>query len=229
MDRDRFERHERENGIRRSLTAKAIQEAGRLERFLADRGVALERASHEEIEAYLEQRTMTTMASIDVDGLERYFRCAENTEAAAAVAQLRLRFTAPFKLSDLLDVDRALVAALESDGVRTNNQLLRVAATPKQREALADRLNLPVEVLEKVSRLADLTRMFGVRAIRAKLYYDMGIESIEQMAKWTPADLVRAAQDHVDRTGFDGIATLPKEAEFTVAMAKKLPKLAAFD
>jgi hypothetical protein len=34
--------------------------------------------------------------------------------------------------------------------------------------------------------------------------------------------------EFVERTGFDGVATLPKEAEFTVAEAKKLPKLVEY-
>jgi hypothetical protein len=31
--------------------------------------------------------------------------------------------------------------------------------------------------------------------------------------------------EFVERTGFDGVATLPAEARFTVAEARKLPRL----
>jgi predicted flap endonuclease-1-like 5' DNA nuclease len=82
--------------------------------------------------------------------------------------------------------------------------------------------------MEKLAKLSDLARMRGVRGIRAKLYYDMGIQTVAQMAQWTPDDLVRAANKHVAQSGFEGIATLPKEAQFTVALANQLPRLAEF-
>jgi hypothetical protein len=35
--------------------------------------------------------------------------------------------------------------------------------------------------------------------------------------------------DFVERTGFDGIAPLPKEAEYTIESARKLPKIIEYD
>ena len=34
--------------------------------------------------------------------------------------------------------------------------------------------------------------------------------------------------EFVEKTGFNSIATLPKEAEYTVAQAKKLPKIVEY-
>lgn len=34
--------------------------------------------------------------------------------------------------------------------------------------------------------------------------------------------------EFVEKTGFEGIATLPKEVEYTVAQAKKLPKIVEY-
>jgi len=229
VDRERFEAAERAEGLRRSLTTKAVQEVSRLERFLTACESSLETAAPADLEAFLEERTLTTVATIDVQGLHRYFACVGNHALAEAASELRLRFTPPFKLSELPDTDPAHIDTLETAGLRTNNQLLRKAPSPKDRRALARRVGIPPSALETIARLADLTRMFGVRAIRAKLYFEMGIETVEAMANWTPEDLVREATAFVERTGFDGIATLPKEAAFTVELAKRLPRLAAFE
>jgi hypothetical protein len=62
-----------------------------------------------------------------------------------------------------------------------------------------------------------------VKSIRARLYYDAGVDTLDKMAKWNPDKLRTMLIDFVQRTGFDGIAPLPKEAEFTVNEARKLP------
>lgn len=100
--------------------------------------------------------------------------------------------------------------------------------TAESRAQLAHEVRIPEQAMEKLTRLSDLVRMRGVRAIRAKLYYDMGIQTVEQMAQWMPDDLVSAANEHVDHSDFEGIATLPKEAQFTVALANRLPRIAEF-
>jgi len=48
------------------------------------------------------------------------------------------------------------------------------------------------------------------------------------MAEWDPKALRAMLIKFVDRTGFDGMAPLPKEAEFSVEKAKKLPKIVEY-
>jgi len=45
------------------------------------------------------------------------------------------------------------------------------------------------------------------------------------MAHWEPEALRLMAADFAQRTGFEGLAPLPAEVKFTVAYAKKLPKV----
>jgi len=228
MDRAGFEIDEQERGLRKSLTEKAIKEVARLEGFLALRSKGLETTTIIDLEEYLEERTMSTVALLDVHGLGRYFKYLGNDAVVQAIAELRLRYTTPFKLNGLLDVDPAHIAALESMGIRTNNQLLRRGTTTKARAQLAQDAGIPKQAMEKIARLSDLVRMRGVRAIRAKLYFDMGIQTVVQMAQWSPQELVKAAQEYVEHSDYEGIATLPKEARFTVDLANRLPQLADF-
>ena len=69
------------------------------------------------------------------------------------------------------------------------------------------------------ARLSDLARILG------GLYLDAGVDSVENMAWWEPDALRGMSVEFVERTGFVGIAPLPKEAEFTVRTARKLPKV----
>jgi hypothetical protein len=103
--------------------------------------------------------------------------------------------------------------------------MLTAGKTPKKRQELSTRTGMPPEAILELVKLSDLTRIFGVKSIRARLYYDAGVDTLDKMAKWDP-DILRAKLiEFVQKTGFNGIAPLPKEAEFTVKEAKKLPRI----
>lgn len=73
-----------------------------------------------------------------------------------------------------------------------------------------------------------MARIRGVKSIRARLYYDAGVDTIEKLAKWDPKELRAALIKFVEKTGFEGIAPLPKENESTIAEAKKLPRIVEY-
>ena len=55
-----------------------------------------------------------------------------------------------------------------------------------------------------------------------------GMDTIEKMAQWDPQELRTMIVQFVEQTGFDGIATLPTEARFSVQQAKKLPRIVEY-
>lgn len=131
----------------------------------------------------------------------------------------------PFKLKDFRSVDPAAVAALETRGIKNAEQLLAAGRTRVQRSALAKDTGLTDDTLLELVKLSDLARLPGVKGIRARLYYDAGVDSVEKMAGWEPEALRLMVTEFAIRTGFDGIPPLPKEVSSTVANAQKLPKI----
>jgi predicted RecB family nuclease len=73
--------------------------------------------------------------------------------------------------------------------------------------------------------LADLARIPGVKGVRARLYYDAGIDTVEKLAAIVPEELREMVVAYVEISGFDGQPTLPAEAKFTVEKARKLPSI----
>ena len=57
------------------------------------------------------------------------------------------------------------------------------------------------------------------------MYHDAGIDSIDKLAKMTAEDVLKITSEFVERTGFDGIAPLPKEVKSSITTARKLPRL----
>ncbi len=109
-------------------------------------------------------------------------------------------------------------------GIRNVKDMLEAGQTRKAREELSVKTGIPAETILELVKLSDLSRLEGVKGIRARLYYDAGIDTVEKMAKQDPQKLRTKFIEFVKKTHFNGIPPLPKEIENSIAKAKKLPK-----
>ena len=93
---------------------------------------------------------------------------------------------------------------------------------------LADHTGIPLPSIIEFVKLSDLARIPGVKGIRARLYYEVGIDTIEKMADLEPEELHAQVTAYVNSSNFNGIATLPAEAIYTVEKARELPKIVEY-
>jgi hypothetical protein len=135
----------------------------------------------------------------------------------------------PFPMKKFRDVDQEYAEKLAEIGVKNVNQMLEAGRTPDSRKSLAGKTGIPLESILELVKLSDLSRIGAVKTIRARLYHDGGVDTVEKMAELEPEELRNLMIDFVERTGFDGIAPLPKEAEYTIESARKLPKIIEYD
>lgn len=131
----------------------------------------------------------------------------------------------PFKLKDFWGVDPEVIEKLAAHGIKHAEQMLAAGCSKTQRAALAKETSISEATLLELVLLSDLARLPGVKGIRARLYYDAGVTSIEKMALWEPEALRRMVTDYVERSNFAGIPPLSKEVSSTVANARRLPKI----
>lgn len=117
------------------------------------------------------------------------------------------------------------VRRLEARGIKTAEQMLMAGRTKGQRAMLARETGIPEEAIWELVKLSDLARLPGVKGIRARLYYDAGVDSVEKMAALEPEALRMMVTTYVEQTGFEGIPPLPKEVSSTVANARNLSKV----
>ena len=129
----------------------------------------------------------------------------------------------PFPLRDFRGVNAAHIAKLEALGIKKAGQMLVAGQTAEKRAGLAKATGIPEAAILELVKLSDLARLPGVKGIRARLYYDAGVDSVEKLAAWEPEALLAMTAAFVERTGFDGVAPLPKEVSSTIANARKLP------
>ena len=119
----------------------------------------------------------------------------------------------------------AQITKLAAIGVKTTAQMLSAGRTADSRAALARQAGVPVKVVLELVKLSDLARLPGVKGIRARLYYQAGVDTVEKLAAYEPDVLLKLTAEFVRSTAFPGIAPLPKEVSSTIATARMLPKL----
>jgi len=135
---------------------------------------------------------------------------------------------ASFKLKEFRGVDPEYVRKLETIGIRNVKEMLDAGRTHTGRKDLSAKAGVPSDAVLELVKLSDLARIQGLKGIRAKLYYDAGVDTIEKLAGWDPEELRTMLVKFVEETGFDGIAPLPKEANNAVEMAKRMPKIVEY-
>jgi hypothetical protein len=128
------------------------------------------------------------------------------------------------KLREFPKVNQSSVKKLSAIGISTVNQLLREGSTPEKRQALAKASGAPLDSVSELLKLSQLSRLPGLKAVRGRLFYEAGLDSLDAIAALNAEEIHRQLQDYVDRTGFAGSAPTVSEAEVTITMAQFLPR-----
>ena len=67
-----------------------------------------------------------------------------------------------------------------------------------------------------------------MKGVRARLYYDAGLDTVEKIAAMEPDELRERIITYVEETGFKRLPTLPAEAKYTVEKARELPNIVEY-
>jgi predicted flap endonuclease-1-like 5' DNA nuclease len=207
---------------------------GEFEAYLGQHrgGKSLDEAGAEDLEAFVAwiERQPRASAKTHLWALRYYFEYHGDEALAKLAATLRRERVkrAPFALAKFRGVDPAQAKRLAAAGIQNVEQMIEAGRTPDARQKLAGETDIPLATIVELVKLSDLARIPGIKSIRARLYYDAGVDTIEKLAAWDPEELRAKLIEFVERTGFDGIAPLPREAASAVAKAKELPKIVAY-
>ena len=234
MDEAGLERFLRRGGRSPSATTRCIRYVLEFEQFLqANRnGRTLEGADSTDLEMFAASIESEPKASAKTHlwALRYYYEYTSNPEMRSLAGSMREQRIKrpPFPLSGFRGVEPEYADKLASAGVKNASQMLKAGRTPQDRLALAERTGVPLDAILEYVKLSDLARIPGTKGVRARLYYDAGVDTLEKMAEWDPEELRTMVSGFVERTGFGGIAPLPKEAASAVATAKRLPRIVEY-
>lgn len=231
MQQEDFQRYLRREGRTEKVAREVVTVVEQYAEFLHNQrgGKELADAAPDDLEAFVAhiEAAPKTSAKTHLWAIHYYYAYIQNDEMRAVTAALREEriSRSPFPMADFRGVTAEDIARLAEVGIRNIKQMLAAGQTPAQRSALAHKTGVSLRSIEDLVRLSDLARIPGVKGIRARLYVDAGFDSLDELAACEPEALRAALIEFVTRTGFEGIAPLPKEAAFTVAQARKLPRV----
>jgi hypothetical protein len=231
MDETGFRDFLKKDGRSLSVVKRCIRYVRDFEEYLRKYGSSrgLEEVNSKDLESYVEcvEREPKASAKTHLWALRYYFEYVSNEEMRKLTGVLRGQRIKrkPFVLKEFRGVNLEYVDKLVSVGVKNVGQMLKAGMTRISRQSLSKKSGVPAEAVLEFVKLSDLARIPGVKGIRARLYYDAGVDTVEKLAESDPKELREMLVEFVERSMFDGIAPLPKEAEFTVETAKKLPKI----
>jgi hypothetical protein len=229
MDEEGFRKFLKKGGRSQAAIKRCVQYVREFEQYLDERkgGKGLDKADSGDLEGFVDwiekERIKSTKGHLW--GIRYFYTFSSNEELqklSSLLREQRIKRT-PFTLKGFRGVKPAYIEKLASIGIRNVKQMLEKGRTKAGRKSLSEKTGIPVNDILELVKLSDLARIPGVKGIRARLYYDAGVDTIAKMAEWDPVDFRAMVVEFVERTRFNGIATLPAEARFTIARAKELP------
>jgi len=235
MDEKKFQAFLKRGGRSPSAVRRCQKFVGEYDRFLEEHceGITIDRAGGQELESFVFfiEKDPKTSAKTHLWAIRYYYEFIGDEEMRAFASNLRQQRIKrkPFPLKKFRGVDHDHTGKLAAIGIKNANQMLEAGRKPADRKSLAAKTGIPLESILELVKLSDLSRIGAVKTIRARLYHDGGIDTVEKMAELEPEELRNLMIDFVERTCFDGIAPLPKEAEYTIRFARKLPKIIEYD
>jgi predicted flap endonuclease-1-like 5' DNA nuclease len=232
MDEQGFRRFMKRAGKKDQVLEGLISQVRQFEAYLkGERDVDLGAANEQNLQGYA-AALKADEARKRMRGLALYYTFTGNTALAAHASGMRQAEVAkarkPFALKDFRGVNPHDILRLKACGIVNAEQMLEAGRTPEARQSLANQSGVTIEAILELVKLSDLSRIEGVKAIRARLYYDAGVDTVEAMARWDPDDLLKMMAEYVERSGFNGIAPLPREVGSTIATARRLPKVVQY-
>jgi len=232
MDEE-FRRFLKRGGRSENAAGRIIAYVKEFERYLKEHcSVELNEADTGDLEAFAEwvEQKPKVSAKGHLWGIGYYYEYTSNEELRHTAGILREQRIErqPFPLREFRGINSEYVEKLAAAGIKNIKQMLEAGKSETERASLAEETGVAGDVILELVKLSDLARIPGVKGIRARLYHDAGVDTMEKMAEWEPEELREMAARFVERTGFEGIAPLPAEVRFTIAQARSLPKIVEY-
>ncbi len=233
MDREALKKFLRKKGKKPPVVEKFLSMLDDYESFLKDHQnkTVIEESSVENLEAYVEwyEKTTKNKANTVLWGLFSIFEFISRDDLYKRASSLREERTkktrAVFKLKDYVGINQEYIKRLADIKIKNIEDMIAAGKTRDLRKELAEKTGISTDEILKLVKLANLSRLGAVKKIRAPLYYEAGFDTLDKIANISPEEFISKVQEFIDRTNYDAIAPLPKEAVNTVNTAKKLPKI----
>lgn len=226
LDEEGFKRYLKKTGRFASKINFDIRNVKNFEEYLLKhKRKELEEATPDDLKGFVNWREETGL-KIWLWAFNRYYDYKQNDVMFCALNELLgIQSMTKLKLKDFLGVNRQHIQTLNAKGFRTAKQILDAGRTKEDRKKLAEETGVPLDYILELVKLANLSRIPGLKKKRARLYLDAGLDTMDRIAESSPEEIRQKLSEFIDRTGFDGSAPPIFEAAFSIKLARYLPRI----
>jgi hypothetical protein len=128
------------------------------------------------------------------------------------------------KLIEFPAIRRSDIDRLSSIGISTVNQLLNASMSKRKRQEIVKKAGISPSTISELVHLSALSRLPGVKKIRARLVSEAGLDTYSKITKLEPEEIRRIQHKNIARSGFRGSVSTINEAQSAVTMARNLLK-----
>lgn len=127
-----------------------------------------------------------------------------------------------YKIIEIEGIGDAYARKLEDAGVKTTDDLLKRAATPKGREALAEETGISPKLILKWANHSDLFRIKGVAGQFAELLEAAGVDTVKEFRHRVAANLQPKLAEVNEAKNLCNRVPSVTELEKMIAQAKEM-------
>lgn len=133
-----------------------------------------------------------------------------------------------YKIIEIEGVGESYARKLEESGVKTTDDLLNKAATPKGREKLAEETGISPKLILKWANHADLFRVKGVAGQFAELLEAAGVDTVKEFRHRVAANLQPKLVEINDKKNLCNRVPSVSELERMIEQAKELEPILTY-
>ncbi len=231
MDEEGFRKYLKRRGKKPDVVDRNVESVKYFASFLQkERNKDLAKITKDDLDSYvfiIEEKKKSAKGALYT--LMNYFHFLEDKELLAHANVLRDARTKKtrriFPIREFLRVDQEAVKKLATIGIRNVEQMLEKGKTKKQREELAQQLDIAEESILELVKLSDITRLGYVKKKLSRLYYEAGLDSPVKVAAFEPKDLHEFFTKFVEESGWDGMVPNPSDLVSNIKNARELSKV----
>ena len=101
--------------------------------------------------------------------------------------------------------------------------MISAGQSPRSRDSLSSQTGIPIEVVEEIVKCCDVYRTgANLKHIRARIYYDMGLDSQQKWASSTSEKIIERFTEYIQQHDLDSVRLIPwpKEVRNGIEWAK---------
>jgi hypothetical protein len=128
-----------------------------------------------------------------------------------------------------LDIDPTYIKKLTKVGIKNVEDMLQAGTTLSQRKSLAEKTQIPYDVILELVKISDLTRVGYVKEKLTRLYYNAGVQTPQELSKWSPIELHNHFKDYIEQSGWEGMVPYVSDLQNNIERAKKINSLVEYE